>query len=59
MKEAEAKRIKIIKVEKGDTFAKYAHMSNLGNRAEDKIRILNNAYTKGEPIPGSYVKIVQ
>jgi predicted Zn-dependent protease len=59
LKEAEPKRIKIIKVEKGDTFAKYAHISNLGNRAEDKIRILNNAYPKGEPTPGTYVKIVQ
>ena len=52
------KRIKMYKVKKEDTFRSLSVKSSFSTHAENRLRVLNNMYPSGEPIPGSYIKLV-
>ena len=56
---AEARRIKLVRAESGDTFARLALQTDLGKYAVDQLRLLNDLYPDGEPAPGQLVKIIQ
>jgi len=51
--------IRVINVQEGDTFAKLARHSPLGESAESYLRLINAMYPDGEPIAGQALKIVQ
>lgn len=51
--------IRLITPQVGDTYAKLARHSPLGNAAENYLRLINANYPKGEPKPGQLVKIVE
>lgn len=54
----EVKRVKFKRLEPGETFASLAASRELGRYTEDYLRVMNGYYPKGEPEPGTYVKIV-
>ena len=56
---ATAKRIKLIRARKNDTFAKLARSADLEDYAEERLRLLNGMYPDGEPAPGQLIKIVE
>ena len=56
---AEPRRIKVITVKKGDTFASLAKGSPLTSHAEEQLRLLNGLYPDGEPTPGQPFKIIE
>ena len=56
---ASGANIKLVTVNKGDTFAKLAAKSKLSEYAEAQLRLINNMYPSGEPIPGQKIKIIQ
>lgn len=56
---ASGANIKLVTVKKGDTFAKLAAKSKLPAYAEAQLRLINNMYPSGEPIPGQRIKIIQ
>ncbi len=56
---AESRKIKLITAKKGDTFAKLAKNSPLSSHPEEQLRLLNDMYPEGEPIPGQPIKIVE
>lgn len=56
---ATAKRIKLIKAKAGDTFAKLARQTDIGNYAAEQLRLLNGMYPDGEPQRGQLIKIIQ
>lgn len=51
--------IRVITAKAGDTYAKLAHGSPLGNSAESYLRLINAQYPAGEPQAGQLVKIVE
>lgn len=55
---ARSHKIRVLKAKPGDTFAKYAAQSSLSEYAEEQLRLINNMYPSGEPIPGQQIKIV-
>ena len=52
------KRINIYKVKKGDTFKKLSLKTSFSTHAENRLRVINNMFPSGEPIPGSFIKLV-
>jgi predicted Zn-dependent protease len=52
-------RIQLVRVRPGDTFASLARSSGIPKYAEQKIRLLNGMFPKGEPRPGQLIKIVR
>lgn len=56
---ASGRKIKLITAKKGDTFAKYAKQSSINKYAEAQLRLINNMYPTGEPLPGQKIKIIQ
>ncbi len=59
-KQATEKKLKIIRVKKGQTFAKLAKRSKgLGEYAEQELRLLNGMFPEGEPRPGQLIKMVK
>ncbi|NKB60872.1 MAG: M48 family metalloprotease [Gammaproteobacteria bacterium] len=58
-KYAEEKKIRLVRVSKGDTFAKLAKKSNLDQYAEEQLRLLNGMYPDGEPAIGQLIKIIK
>ncbi len=56
---ASEKKIKLLRVQPGDTFARLAKNSRLTRYAEDQLRLLNGLYPDGEPKPGQLIKIIQ
>lgn len=56
---AQGRRIKLVTAKRGDTVAKLAKRSNLGEYAEAQIRLINDLYPSGEPQAGQQVKIIQ
>ena len=52
-------RIKLITARPGDTYASLARRSRIPKYAEQKLRLLNGQFPKGEPRPGQLIKIVQ
>ena len=55
---ATAKRIRLVRAQSGDTFANLAESSDLGEYAEEELRLLNDMYPEGEPIPGQLLKLI-
>lgn len=51
--------IHVIIAQKGDTYAKLAQGSPLGNSAESYLRLINAQYPDGEPKAGQRIKIVK
>jgi len=51
-------RIRTVTAQKGATFAELARQLPLDKNAEGYLRLMNNAYPKGEPQPGQTLKIV-
>jgi len=51
--------IRLITAHAGDTYAGLAQHSPLGKAAENYLRLINENYPQGEPVPGQYVKIVE
>ncbi len=58
-KYANGKKIKLIRVKRGDTFARLAKRSNLGQYEVSQLRLINGLYPSGEPTVGRFIKIVQ
>ncbi len=56
---AEPQRIKLVKVKQGEHFAELARRTSLKHHAEEHLRLLNDKYPKGEPVPGNWIKIVK
>ena len=53
-----SKRIILYKVEKGDTFKTLSLKTSFSTHAENRLRVINNMFPSGEPIPGSFIKLV-
>jgi len=58
-KMAQAKKITLIRAKATDTFASLASKTDLGEYAEEQLRLLNDMYPDGEPQPGQLIKIVR
>jgi len=56
---ATGKKIRLIRVKEGDTFAEWAKQSNIEQFEVSRLRLLNGLYPKGEPKPGQLIKIVK
>ena len=52
-------RVYFKRLEPGETFAKLAEDKILGDYTEQYLRVMNGYYPKGEPEPGTYVKLVK
>ncbi len=55
----ELKVIYYRRLEPGETFAELAADKELGTFTEEYLRLMNGYYPKGEPEPGTWVKLVQ
>ncbi|HSD61589.1 MAG TPA: M48 family metalloprotease, partial [Burkholderiales bacterium] len=51
--------LRVVKAKKGDTFAGLASRSPLGPNAEGYLRLVNDAYPKGEPMEGRPLRIIE
>ena len=58
-RKAREKKIQLVRARKGTTFAKLAKKSNLGEYAQERLRLLNGMYPDGEPEPGQLIKIIK
>lgn len=56
---AKALSIEIIEAKEGDTYAKLANDTRIPNYAESQLRLMNDQYPQGEPVPGQRIKIVK
>ncbi len=56
---ASAKKIRLIRVQRGDTFTDWAERSNIDQFEISQLRLLNGLYPKGEAAPGQLIKLVQ
>lgn len=52
-------RLRVVKPNNGDTFAKLATRSPVSNYAESTLRLINAKYPDGEPKPGDKIKVIQ
>ncbi|MEE9302373.1 MAG: M48 family metalloprotease [Thiotrichaceae bacterium] len=52
-------QVRLITARSGDTFASLARRSGIPKYAEQKLRLLNGLFPKGEPRPGQLIKVVQ
>ncbi len=59
LKFASAKRLKLVRVKKGDTFSSLAKKSNLSHHPVEQLQLLNGMYPDGVLKEGQLVKIVQ
>ncbi|MEM7357560.1 MAG: M48 family metalloprotease [Pseudomonadota bacterium] len=55
----EVKRIYYKRLEPGETFASLSADRELGKHTEIYLRVMNGYYPKGEPEPGTYIKLVK
>ena len=53
------KRVKYVQANEKTTFASLARHMDIGDYAEEQLRLLNGYYPRGEPKPGEWIKIVQ
>jgi len=53
------KRVRYVKANDKTTFASLARHMEIGEYAEEQLRLLNGYYPRGEPKPGEWIKIVQ
>lgn len=56
---ATGRKIRLIRVQRGDTFADWAERSNIDRFEVSQLRLLNGLYPKGEPEPGQLIKLVE
>jgi len=56
---ARGRKIKLIRVKSGDTFAALAKHSSIDQFEVSTLRLLNDLYPDGEPTAGQYIKIVK
>lgn len=56
---AAGQRLQIIKANAGTRFADLARTSPVTEQAESHLRLLNDMYPAGEPVPGQLIKIVR
>jgi len=56
---AEARHIALHRLRAGENLSDVARRSALGNHAEERIRLLNDYYPRGEPQPGTLLKTVE
>ena len=54
----EVKRLTFQRFEPGDSFAKLAKNRDLGKYTEEYLRVMNGYFPKGEPEPGTYLKVI-
>jgi predicted Zn-dependent protease len=55
----ESRKIYFKRLEPGESFASLAKDGVLGKYTEDFLRVMNGYYPRGEPEPGTYVKLVK
>jgi predicted Zn-dependent protease len=53
------KRIHYVKATQHTTFAALAKQLKLGKYGEEELRLINGFYPRGEPEPGSWIKVIQ
>lgn len=53
------KRVRYVQANDKTTFASLARHMEIGEYAEEQLRLLNGYYPRGEPKPGEWIKIVQ
>ncbi|WP_237058237.1 M48 family metalloprotease [Microbulbifer sediminum] len=53
------KRVRYVQANDKTTFASLARHMDIGEYAEEQLRLLNGYYPRGEPQPGEWIKIVQ
>ncbi|GAA5524192.1 beta-barrel assembly-enhancing protease [Microbulbifer aestuariivivens] len=53
------KRVKYVQANDKTTFSSLARHMDIGDYAEEQLRLLNGYYPRGEPKPGEWIKIVQ
>lgn len=53
------KTIRYVKATGGATYAKLARQLKLGASGEDELRLINQAYPRGEPQAGQWIKIIR
>ncbi|WP_323846924.1 M48 family metalloprotease [Microbulbifer magnicolonia] len=53
------KRVRYVQANEKTTFASLARHMEIGEYAEEQLRLLNGYYPRGEPKPGEWIKIVQ
>lgn len=53
------KRVKYVQANDKTTFSSLARHMEIGEYAEEQLRLLNGYYPRGEPKPGEWIKIVQ
>lgn len=56
---ATGRRINVITAKQGDSFEKYARESRINKYAEAQLRLINNMYPTGEPLPGQKIKLIE
>lgn len=57
--QAEGQKMRIVKARAGDSFAKLAQKTSVGEYGEATLRLINGKYPDGEPQPGELIKIVE
>lgn len=58
-KNAEPLRIRLVRARQGDTYARLAKGSPLGDEAEARLRLLNAQWPDGQPQAGQWLKVVR
>lgn len=58
-KNAEPLRIALVRARQGDTYARLAKRSPLGEEAEARLRLLNAQWPDGQPQAGQWLKVVR
>lgn len=53
------KRVRYVRANDKTTFASLARHMDIGEYAEEQLRLLNGYFPRGEPKPGEWIKIVQ
>jgi predicted Zn-dependent protease len=59
MQPPEVKRVRYVKANDKTTFESLARHMEIGEYAEEQLRLLNGYYPRGEPKAGEWIKIVQ
>lgn len=55
---ASESKIRMVTAKAGDTFASLARQSSLDDYAEQQLRLINNMYPDGQPVPGQKIKMI-
>ena len=56
---ATGRKIELVKVKAGDTFARLAQRANLSEYSEAQLRLINDMYPSGEPTVGQMIKMIK